>query len=60
MGELLLTRSPALLAYWVIWFLAVNGFIIGYEEPTLRARFGESYDRYTRDVGRWLPRIGPK
>ncbi|MGH7674636.1 MAG: methyltransferase family protein [Gemmatimonadales bacterium] len=57
LGELLLTRSRALLLYWAIWFLAVNLFVIGYEEPTLRRRFGESYERYTRQVGRWLPRI---
>jgi len=56
MGEVLLTGSRPLLVYWAIWFAAVNLFVIGYEEPTLRRRFGESYERYTRDVGRWLPR----
>jgi protein-S-isoprenylcysteine O-methyltransferase Ste14 len=28
-----------------------------YEEPTLRATFGEDYDRYCRGVRRWLPRF---
>jgi len=55
LGELLLTRSRALLVYWIIWFAAVNLFVIGYEEPTLRRRFGVSYERYTQQVGRWLP-----
>ncbi len=55
-GEVLLTGSRPLLLYWAVWFVAVNLFVIGYEEPTLRRRFGESYERYTRDVGRWLPR----
>jgi protein-S-isoprenylcysteine O-methyltransferase Ste14 len=55
LGEVLLTSSRALLAYWVIWFVAVNLFVIGYEEPTLRRRFGDSYERYTRQVGRWIP-----
>jgi protein-S-isoprenylcysteine O-methyltransferase Ste14 len=54
-GELLLTGSRALFVYWVIWFVAVNLFVIGYEEPTLRRRFGASYERYTQQVGRWLP-----
>jgi len=54
-GELLLTRSLALLAYWAIWFAAVNLFVIGYEEPTLRRQFGASYERYTQTVGRWIP-----
>jgi protein-S-isoprenylcysteine O-methyltransferase Ste14 len=55
LGELLLTRSPALLAYWVVWFVAVNVFVIGYEEPTLRRQFGDTYDRYLRTVPRWIP-----
>lgn len=57
LGELLLTRSRPLLVYWVFWFSAVNLFVIGYEEPTLRRRFGTAYERYTQDVGRWLPRF---
>ena len=56
LGEVLLTRSVALLTYWAIWFAFVNLFVIGYEEPTLRRQFGESYERYTHTVGRWIPR----
>jgi protein-S-isoprenylcysteine O-methyltransferase Ste14 len=56
-GESLLTGSRALLVYWAIWFVAVNLFVMGYEEPTLRLRFGESYERYAREVRRWLPRV---
>jgi protein-S-isoprenylcysteine O-methyltransferase Ste14 len=56
-GEALLTRSAALATYWAIWFLAANLFVIGYEEPTLQRQFGESYDEYTRQVGRWLPKM---
>jgi protein-S-isoprenylcysteine O-methyltransferase Ste14 len=56
LGEVLLTRSLALAVYWVIWFLCVNLFVIGYEEPTLRRQFGASYDEYCQRVGRWIPR----
>ena len=56
LGEGLLTRSVALVVYWAIWFLGANLFVIGYEEPTLRRRFGASYDEYTQQVGRWLPK----
>jgi protein-S-isoprenylcysteine O-methyltransferase Ste14 len=59
LGELLLTRSTALAVYWVGWFGCVNLFVIGYEEPTLRDQFGESYDEYTRRVPRWIPRLRP-
>ena len=57
LGEALLTHSPALGVYWAIWFLGANLFVIGYEEPTLRRRFGVSYDEYTQRVGRWIPRF---
>jgi protein-S-isoprenylcysteine O-methyltransferase Ste14 len=59
LGEVLLTRSSALAGYWVIWFCAVNVFVMGYEEPTLRRTFGTSYDEYRRRVGRWIPRLPP-
>lgn len=58
LGELLLTRSTALALYWAGWFVCVNLFVMGYEEPTLRDQFGESYERYTRRVPRWIPRLG--
>lgn len=57
LGEGLLTRSRALGVYWAIWFLGANLFVIGYEEPTLRRRFGASYDEYMKQVGRWFPKL---
>ena len=56
-GEALLAGSWALLLYWAVWFLAANLFVIGYEEPTLHRRFGRSYDLYTQQVRRWVPRF---
>ena len=57
LGEVMLTGSTALLVYWALWFVGVNLFVIGYEEPSLRGRFGASYDEYTREVRRWIPRF---
>ena len=57
LGELLLTRSTSLLAYGAAWFALVNLFVIGYEEPALRRRFGASYEHYAGTVGRWIPRF---
>ncbi|MEY2481716.1 MAG: hypothetical protein QOK24_244 [Verrucomicrobiota bacterium] len=56
-GEVLLTRSAALLVYWIVWFTAANLFVWGYEEPALRRQFGSEYDRYAATVGRWFPRF---
>jgi protein-S-isoprenylcysteine O-methyltransferase Ste14 len=55
LGEVAVTQSRGLFTYWVIWFGAVNVFVMAYEEPTLRDQFGPSYDAYTRAVGRWIP-----
>ncbi len=57
LGEAWLAGSWALLLYWAAWFLVVNLFVMGYEEPALRRRFGTTYEAYARRVGRWLPRF---
>lgn len=55
LGETLLTRRAALAVYAAVWFGLVNVFVIVYEEPWLRHRFGMSYDDYASTVGRWIP-----
>ena len=54
-GEILLTGSGPLLIYWLVFFAAATLFVMGYEEPWLRRHFGQSYDQYAQEVGRWLP-----
>jgi len=56
LGEALLIGSRALLVYWAVWFVVANLFVIGYEEPALRRRFGPAYEKYRGTVHRWLPR----
>jgi protein-S-isoprenylcysteine O-methyltransferase Ste14 len=60
MGETVFFRSIALLQYTVGWFIIVHLFVVLYEEPALRHRFGESYERYRRSVHRWLPVNPPR
>jgi hypothetical protein len=57
LGEAVLTQSRALDVYWAVWFLGANLFVRGYEKPTLRRLFGASYDEYTQQVGRRIPRF---
>ena len=59
LGEATVAHSRDLVAYWAVFFLSANVFVIGYEEPNLRRRFGASYDEYTSHVGRWIPRLRP-
>ena len=42
-----------------IGIVAVILFVIFYEEPTLRNKFGTDYEEYRRNVRRWLPRLHP-
>ena len=37
--------------------LGVHLFVLFYEEPTLRGKFGADYDDYCRNVRRWWPRL---
>ena len=51
--------STALLWYAIAIALAVNVFILAYEEPTLLSKFDADYREYCRNVRRWLPRMRP-
>ena len=55
LGEAALFESAAVLQYAVAWFIIINLIVLFYEEPVLRRRFGESYERYVRSVNRWVP-----
>lgn len=57
-SESMIFRSVPL-ALWFVAFVVVNVVYIRLsEEPGLRRRFGNAYERYSREVPRWLPRVG--
>jgi protein-S-isoprenylcysteine O-methyltransferase Ste14 len=56
-GEAIFLMSPAILIEAGIFMVLVSLFVVFYEEPALRRQFGESYERYTQTVGRWIPRL---
>ncbi len=55
-GEAWLFLSVDLLLYAAALAVAFHLLVIGYEEPRLRARFGEAYETYRCTVPRWIPR----
>lgn len=55
-GEAWLFLSIDLLTYAGLLAVAFHLLVIGYEEPRLRARFGDDYDSYRHAVRRWIPR----
>ena len=57
-GWALLFGSPRVLGYGAVVALFFHLFVLAVEEPTLRGKFGRSYEQYCREVGRWVPRAG--
>jgi protein-S-isoprenylcysteine O-methyltransferase Ste14 len=48
-------RSPSILIFSLPWLLLAHLFVILYEEPALRSKFGASYEHYCSRVSRWIP-----
>jgi protein-S-isoprenylcysteine O-methyltransferase Ste14 len=57
LGHFLWFGYWALLLYTVLSFIGVHLFILLYEEPTLKKKFGGAYEEYLRQVPRWIPQI---
>ena len=58
-GQALLFGKPVLLGYALGFAVVAFAFVNLYEEPTLRARYGDEYDDYRRAVPGWVPRLSP-
>jgi protein-S-isoprenylcysteine O-methyltransferase Ste14 len=59
LGQALLFLGLWLLVYAVIAWAVMAAFVHWYEEPLLRARYGEDYEEYRRTVPAWRPRLRP-
>jgi protein-S-isoprenylcysteine O-methyltransferase Ste14 len=59
-GQALVLGQPSLLVYAAVLAVAFVAFVRGYEEPALRAQFGEEYEAYRRAVPAWFPRLGKR
>ena len=49
--------NPAVIAVVLAMALGIHLFVVFYEEPTLRGKFGPDYEAYCRNVNRWWPRV---
>jgi protein-S-isoprenylcysteine O-methyltransferase Ste14 len=54
-GQGLLFGSARVLRYGVAVFVGFHLFVLLYEEPTLRGKFGSEYEDYCKNVRRWWP-----
>jgi protein-S-isoprenylcysteine O-methyltransferase Ste14 len=56
-GQALILGQVVLFIYALAVAAAFVAFVRGYEEPTLRRRYGAEYESYLRKVPGWLPRL---
>jgi protein-S-isoprenylcysteine O-methyltransferase Ste14 len=59
LGQGLLFGNVRLLEYGAGTWLVAHLFVLAYEEPTMRATFGEEYQQFRVNVPRWIPRLTP-
>jgi protein-S-isoprenylcysteine O-methyltransferase Ste14 len=57
-GEGIAFRSLRILYYALFVWLFFHLFVVFYEEPALKRKFGASYEEYLSRVPRWVPRRG--
>ena len=58
LGWVLCVPAPDLVTYGLAVAVGFHLFVVLYEEPALRRKFGAEYDEYRAGVNRWLPRPG--
>ncbi len=56
-GEALVYQSWTLFAYAFLVWLPQHLFVIFYEEPALKKKFGAEYEAYLKTVPRWIPKL---
>ena len=59
-GEAIFFISLPVLTEAGVFIILAHLFVAFYEEPALRRQFGESYEKYSQTVGRWIPRYRSK
>jgi protein-S-isoprenylcysteine O-methyltransferase Ste14 len=58
-GQALLLGSLAIAEYTAAVWVTTHLFVLVYEEPALKRKFGAAYEQYRRHVPRWWPRLTP-
>jgi protein-S-isoprenylcysteine O-methyltransferase Ste14 len=56
-GLALYLRSVSILLFALAWLLFCHLYVVYVEEPSLKRKFGATYEKYFRAVHRWIPNI---
>jgi protein-S-isoprenylcysteine O-methyltransferase Ste14 len=49
--------SPSIVLLGLAFWALTHVLVLFYEEPVLKAKFGDAYTQYKAEVNRWLPRF---
>lgn len=59
-GQAIFLANWRIAVYGACCALIVHFFVVGYEERVLHAKYGQQYEDFCHDVGRWIPRLTPR
>jgi protein-S-isoprenylcysteine O-methyltransferase Ste14 len=59
LGQSMILGNLTLVLYAALGWLVSHLFVVIYEEPTLRRKFGDEYAEFCANVPRWIPRLRP-
>jgi protein-S-isoprenylcysteine O-methyltransferase Ste14 len=59
LGQGLLCGSASVLEYGLAVWAGFHLFVLMYEEPSLRGKYGSEYLEFCANVPRWIPRLHP-
>ena len=57
LGQAVWFEALRLFAYAGVVFMLFSAFVLIYEEPALKRKFGNAYKQYCDRVPRWIPRF---
>ena len=56
-GEAVVYQSGAVFLQAIVMWVLFHVYVVYFEEPVLKKRFGQEYVDYLRVVPRWLPKV---
>jgi protein-S-isoprenylcysteine O-methyltransferase Ste14 len=59
LGQSMILGNLTLVLYAALSWLVSHLFVVIYEEPTLRRKFGDEYAEFCANVPRWIPQLRP-
>ncbi len=57
-SEAIFFESAAIFLYAIILWFSFHLFVVYYEEPALKKKFGGVYREYLKSIPRWIPLMG--